>query len=327
MSQMDSRLQRKSRQSRTERLLIPESELERAWVAAALSLPKIPEHLRGQVAALLTWQTFAVIGGTIAAIVAAHIVNPLLGLAVDVIVAGISIGLVGMEAVQIAREFGSFWQTARHAETKEQLDRAAQHFADAVTRVGVTALAVLVARRSAPKAAGMGSQARWDRLISVLRLEVPPHRGALWSRLGPQGAERAKKFAAGRGRVTLEATDDFVAFKGPYDAEFGTLQNKVTAGLWEKLSRRFAQGLEGTIEVYTDLPQLNSSIQRAAMKAGKSTPEDLRLLPQLTAELDEISTLMLENQKITAVTIFDVNSGVQLHMTRAEVLRAAANTH
>jgi hypothetical protein len=308
-------------------VVIHSAELERAWVAAALSLPKLPQQLRNQVVPLLSWGSFLAISGTIAVLPVAHLVDPVVGLAADVIVAGVAITLLGTEAIAIAREFILFWQAARYAESPQQLDWAATCFANAVARVGVNGVMLLVARKTTSSATMLGARTRWERLISALRLPTEPDKGALWSKIG---AERAKEIASLRGRTTLEHTEGYTAFEAVFAREFGSQQDAMTAELWEKVSRRFAQGLQGRVEAYTDLGQLYRGVQNAQLAARFSperlSPEELRLLPQFTAELEEISELMLKNDRISAVTVFDVAPDGQLHMThrmeRGNVLRA-----
>ena len=129
--------------------------------------------------------------------------------------------------------------------------------------------------------------------------------------------------------MILELTDEFVFFKAPYDAEFGTVKNGLTSQLWEWISRRYASQLSGNVEVYTRLSALSPAVTQAGAKAVArgGTAEDLRLLPQITAEIEQIADIMLENPRITHVSFIDATSGhVETVMTRVQVLRAAHGT-
>lgn len=322
--------------SSSHRHALPATDVEKAWVAAQLALPKLPSRVQERVVALLHWETFVVIGGTIGLIVAAHFINPVLGVTVDVVAAGVAIGALGLEALEIARQFAHFWRSATNAKSPADFDRAADVFAQAVSHVGVDALLALVARRAARAASGAGVAARWNVLIDALDVRLPnPRTGALYSGFADDAA--ALKFAHARGRTILNDTPGFSTFKRAYDAEFAARKDAFTADLWERLSRRYAGQLEGHVEAYFDSRHLNARVAKAQAKvrvanAGRprnlrTTAEELRDLPQITAELDEISDIMLQHPRIKSVKVFDMATGRTWHLQQTTTLRAGRLTH
>jgi hypothetical protein len=156
----------------------------------------------------------------------------------------------------------------------------------------------------------------WIRDIENLDLKPPRDRGALWTKTGE---DVARALAKQDGRVTLEMLLDESGFRSRYDAEFGKSQTEVTRQIWEAISRRYAQSLEGKVVAYVDDAELFQSITQDVPR-GKAEP-------QFTAELDEIASIMERNTKIETVIVKDVLGGPPVTMTRGAVLQAARRSH
>jgi hypothetical protein len=252
------------------------------------------------------------IGAATAVWAGSHFVG--IGFGVDVILLGVGVIALGAEAVRAAGEFVAFWNTAISAQNADALDRAAEHFARAVTIVGVNTVIVLFARTAGRAGAVDRAIARWTTFLDELDLSAG-NRGVLWSKVGPDVAEA---LARRDGRVTLEMLLKKTDFFSRYEGEFGKQQTDVTARIWEALSRKYAAALEGRVIAYVDDVELFKHIAGAGAKGP---------LPQLTAELEEIAAAMESNPRITSVVVRDVFGSESVTMTRDSALRAARQTH
>jgi hypothetical protein len=291
---------------------IPAGQAEKALEAAWRALPRMPGAIREQVAELLTLRTMVMIGAATAIWAGSHFAG--VGFGVDVVLLGIGVVGLGAEGIRAGREFLAFWTIATTARSPEGLDRAAQHFARAVTIVGINTVIALFARTAGRAGAADRALARWTTFIEQLEVKAG-NRGALWSKVG---SEVAEALARRDGRVTLEILLKKTDFFTRYQAEFGKQPTEVTRSIWELLSRKYAASLEGQVVAYVDNVELFKHIGSAGAKGA---------LPQLTAELEEIAAAMESNPKISSVIVKDVFDGQVVTMTRDAVLNAARRTH
>jgi hypothetical protein len=112
------------------------------------SLPKLGPEARAQVAALLTKETLAVMAGVLTAWVLSHAVG--IGEVIDIVIVAVGAIGLGWTVFQGVDELYEFAMGTYRANTVQDLDTAADHFARAVSILGIQAvLAVLL--RGAPK--------------------------------------------------------------------------------------------------------------------------------------------------------------------------------
>jgi hypothetical protein len=330
---------------------VPEATADRMLAAATLSLPKLPRELRKQVAGMLTRETMAMIAASAAILAGSQAIG--VGEIVDVIFLGIAVGTLGWQAIQAGKEFVSFWRIAENARSEKDLEQAADHFANAVTIVGVNSLFVLIARRSRATAsvASVASKeqvlARWYTLIQRLELEPPPpNKGILWSKISRDSAEimNAKK----NGLVTLEMRLEDNGFLELYSKEFGSYEeakakglDDVTGKIWQLVSKKYARLLEGKVTAYIDNKAVAGGIAEgyeralnAAVKKGVASSRTDAIHqgvgsdagPVFTTELEEIAELMASNSKVTSVNVVDVKTDQTWHMTRQDILRITSQS-
>jgi hypothetical protein len=112
------------------------------------SLPKLGPEARAQVSALLTKETLAVMAGVLVAWVLSHAVG--IGEVIDIVIVAVGAIGLGWTVFQGVDELYEFAMGTYRASTTRDLDTAAEHFARAVSILGIQAvLAVLL--RGAPK--------------------------------------------------------------------------------------------------------------------------------------------------------------------------------
>ena len=111
-----------------------------AKVAEAISrsISKLPEQSAERIKEMLTPEAIA----TMAAFTTAYVVSQLTpaGWAADVMIGGlivITLAMLGEEAIAVVQELMAFGSKAANARSEADLDAAAQHFATAVTKVGI----------------------------------------------------------------------------------------------------------------------------------------------------------------------------------------------
>lgn len=283
-------------------VVIGDTALERMQLAVARSIPKLPRELREHVEPLLAPETLGVIAAVAAVWAASHYVG--VGFVVDVCIAGVGVIALGAEVIEAGKHFTSFAQTAAAATSDDDLDRAADHFATAVSIVGVNTVTALLLKRGAKKTSSGIVARRWRAIIRGLRLPVPANGGALWARLGDAG-ERAAQIAKGRGRITLEALLDAPEnrhFLQLYKREFGKTQTDATKEIWRELSKRYANALRGEVEAYVNAPSL-----RAA--TGSRPGHQALVWDEIDEITDGMLSLLRDNPKVTSLRIYDTSGG------------------
>jgi hypothetical protein len=121
----------------------PQTKIE---LAIRRSLPMLPAEARQQVMQMLTPTSLAIMGGTLVAWAGSHLFG--IGEIVDVILLVTGFALVGLSAVTGAQELYAFATGAIRARSDADLDRAAKHFASAVTILGIATISALLLRSS-----------------------------------------------------------------------------------------------------------------------------------------------------------------------------------
>jgi len=301
---------------RTGSVIIASADAQKALDAAWRAIPKLPAAVRQQVADLLTLRSMAMIGAATAIWGGSHLVG--VGFGVDVVLLGVGVIGLGAEAIRAGGEFVAFWKGATTARDAAGLDRAADHFACAITIVGVNTALALFARTAGRVAVMERTLARWTAYIAELDLKVG-NKGVLWSKIG---ADMAEQLARRDGKYSLEMLLKKTEFFTEYRNQFGGAKDDATRAMtqqiWELLSRKFAAGLEGQITAYVNDVELFKHITGPQYNKG---------LPQITAELEEIAAAMGSNPRITSVVLKDVNGNTSAVMMRDAVLKSASLTH
>lgn len=117
--------------------------------AAAASIDHVDDAIQAEVRQLLQPEALAVMAGVIATWAGLHAVGGPVALAADgVLIGAASVGL-GLEAIQAGKELFAYVAKASQAETPEQIEEAAQHFATFVGIVGVEVVTTLVGVKAA----------------------------------------------------------------------------------------------------------------------------------------------------------------------------------
>jgi len=118
---------------------------QKVEAAIRRSLPLLPAEVRGQLEALLTPQALAVMTGVLVIWAGSHFVG--VGEVADVLIVIIGVVALGAVAVEGARELVAFAITAIGADSEADLDKAARHFARAVSVLGVQAVLAVLLRK------------------------------------------------------------------------------------------------------------------------------------------------------------------------------------
>ncbi len=120
------------------------------------SVGKLPGELQQQMQQLLKPEALAVLGGVAATWGALQVAGGPFAVAADVALLGAGYAALGASAVTASKELFEFVQKASQAQTPEQLDQAASHFAKFVSIVGVDAIAALAGARAGRVAEDLG---------------------------------------------------------------------------------------------------------------------------------------------------------------------------
>lgn len=118
---------------------------QKVEAAIRRSLPLLPAEVRGQLEALLTPQALAVMTGVLVVWAASHFVG--VGEVADVLIVIVGVVALGTVAIEGARELVAFATTAIGADSEADLDKAARHFARAVSVLGVQAVLAILIRK------------------------------------------------------------------------------------------------------------------------------------------------------------------------------------
>lgn len=124
-------------------ILLSATATDRALIAVQRALPKLLPDVRDEVKAMATPAGLALM----ATIVASNFTPA--GPFVDAVAAGVGIGMMGLDAIEIGTDFYSFWEISTHASSDADLDRAADDFARAISKLAIDAPMVFFAIRGA----------------------------------------------------------------------------------------------------------------------------------------------------------------------------------
>ncbi|WP_342117774.1 hypothetical protein [Pseudoduganella sp. OTU4001] len=305
---------------------LPTDVAARLLLAAQCGMPLLPSDVKQRLAPLLTYESMAVIAGSLLAIGAAHAFG--IGFAADILVGTVVIATIGQDAIEAASHAKSFYSLAINASSQDEFDRAGQAFASFVTIIGINTLLILLMRaRPAPKvsqlaAVGESTRAGWMAYIGKIKFNVPSGKAILWSQIGARPAEVV---ARGKGLVSLEMLLKEEGFLELYSKQFGKTQSSLTGDIWREISKRYAASLEGKVTAYVHERRLAAEFVKRAEPMLQSGQKGIN--PVLVDELEEIAEIMLNNSKITSVEMIDVSSGRTWLMLREEVINAAKTTH
>ena len=109
---------------------------EKLGLALRRALPMLPEELRGHVSALLNPKSLALMAGVTGVWAASHFLG--IGALIDVVLVVVGVAAFGQVAVDVAASLVKFARKTLRAETEDDIDEAAKHFAHAVTIGGIT---------------------------------------------------------------------------------------------------------------------------------------------------------------------------------------------
>jgi len=307
----------------------------RLLLAAQCGLPLLPSEMRQRLAPLLSYQSMAILAGSVVAIGVAHTFG--VGEIVDVIFGVVTVALLGSDAISAGRHAHAFYRAALAAQTQNDFQLAGSEFARFVTIAGIDTVIVLLSR-ARPEAAAPGEtiemnveatslRASWLTYVNRIVFSVPKDKGMLWSKLalqsesGANAMRNAERLARSKGLLTLEMLLKDEGFYEIYAKQFGSYGNikakgldGITADIWRVLSARYAASLEGKVTAYI----LNANL-RAALAAGRE--------PVLVDELEEIANIMQSNTRISSVEMIDASSGRSWTLLRSQVLKTAQSTH
>ncbi len=123
------------------------SAMDKVGEAMRRSLPYLPGEARHAVEALLEPETLAIIAASVVAWAGSHLIG--VGEFVDVILLVVGAVVLGFSVFDGAREMLAFADGALHARSNADLDRAGQHFARAVTILGISVVQAVLLRGGA----------------------------------------------------------------------------------------------------------------------------------------------------------------------------------
>ncbi|MDR3212871.1 MAG: hypothetical protein LBT71_02970 [Azoarcus sp.] len=144
---------------------------EKIGEAMKRSLPHLPEEAQDIVKSLLKPETLAIIVGTLVVWAGSHFFG--FGEIVDIILLGVGFVVLGFAVFEGACEFYDFADVAINAKKEKDLELAGQHFARAVTLLGISTVQALLLRGSAKAVAKRGVPT----LTPRIRVGPPPPSG------------------------------------------------------------------------------------------------------------------------------------------------------
>jgi len=130
------------------------SPADKIGEAMRRSLPQLPAQARAMVNSLLEPQNLALMAGLLITWAGSHAFG--VGEIVDLVLLGVGVVTLGFAVFEGAEELCEFANDALNARLDADLDRAAQHFARAVTLLGVSTLQAILLRGQARAAYARG---------------------------------------------------------------------------------------------------------------------------------------------------------------------------
>jgi hypothetical protein len=147
------------------------SRADKLAEAMRRSLPHLPLEARHVVEGMLRPETLAIISGTLAIWAGSHFFG--VGEIVDIILLGVGVVALGFSVFEGAGELYEFGTTALNANSSAQLDNAAQHFARAVSLLGISIVQAVLLRGQGRAVMSRGQPQMYPRL----QLDAPPPAG------------------------------------------------------------------------------------------------------------------------------------------------------
>jgi hypothetical protein len=176
------------------------SSTDKIGDAMLRAVPKLPGETGAALKAMLTPQNLAIMAGVIVVWAGSHVVG--IGAIVDVILLGAGVFVLGWSVFDGAEELYSFAKVAVSAKSETDLETASDHFAKAVTLLGLAVIqAVLLRGQARPVAETFGKGAAGFKPQARIKLPPPPQ-----SNSGLQLSRPAQIRSASR---TLGDTDAF----------------------------------------------------------------------------------------------------------------------
>lgn len=120
------------------------SDAEKIGEAMRLSLPRLAPEAREEIQKLLTPAALAIVAGVLVAWIISHFFG--IGEIVDIILLGVGIFAIGLAVFEGVDELYQFGDKALNARTQADLNKASEHFAEAVAILGVQALLAFLFR-------------------------------------------------------------------------------------------------------------------------------------------------------------------------------------
>src|SRR5690606_15063851 len=120
------------------------SKADKISEAMRRSLPHLPLEARRVVEGMLRPETIAIVSGTLMVWAGSHFFG--VGEIVDIILLGVGVVALGFAVFEGAGELYEFGTTALSAHSSGQLDEAGQHFARAVTLLGISTVQAVLLR-------------------------------------------------------------------------------------------------------------------------------------------------------------------------------------
>lgn len=111
------------------------------------AIPMLPSEAQEQLKALLTPEALAIAVGTLVIWAGSHFFG--VGEFVDVILLIVGVAFVGLGVFEGAAHFYDFVTIAINAKSDSELTKSAEHFAEAVTVLGITAITAILMKNSA----------------------------------------------------------------------------------------------------------------------------------------------------------------------------------
>src|SRR5262249_13684588 len=141
---------------------------EKVEAAIRLSLPLMSGEARAQVQALISPQSLAIITGTLILWAGSHFFG--VGEIVDVIGLLVGFTLLGASVLEGGRSLYDFANNSVGARNEDDLKRAAQAFAHAITVLGISAISAVLLHRSSTAVVNRGM----PRLRPRVQVGTPP---------------------------------------------------------------------------------------------------------------------------------------------------------
>ena len=163
----------------------------RLLLAAQCGLPLLPSEMRQRLAPLLSYESMAILAGSVVALSVAHAFG--VGEIVDVIFGVVTVAVLGSDAIRAGRHARAFYRAALAAQTQKDFQRAGSEFAQFVVIAGIDTVIVLLSR-ARPRATAPGEtiemnveatsvRASWFSYVDRIVFSVPKDKGMLWSKL------------------------------------------------------------------------------------------------------------------------------------------------